>query len=108
LIASIFVYINIFVVVVFGLTFMVSDFTPATARKLIIGSLLLVLLPIIIVALMNVEGENSHRITDLIFMRGGSIGIPVVIGYGIGFGLIMSKLRRMVIGEKMRQEDEGL
>jgi len=105
LVASIFVYFNIFVVAVFGLTFMVSDFTPSTTRKMIIGSLLLVLLPIIIVALMNVEGENSHRITDLIFMRGGSIGIPVVIGYGTLFGLLLSKLRRLLMGERKVEKD---
>ena len=106
MIAAIFVYFNIFVVAVFGLTFMVSDFTPETTRKMIIGSLLLVLLPIIIVALMNVEGDNSHQITDLVFMRGGSIGIPVVIGYGTLVGLLMSKLRRMVVGERKVEQGE--
>ena len=106
MIASIFVYFNIFVVVVFGLTLMFSDFTPATTRKMIIGSALLVLLPITAVAIMNMQGVESHRVDDLIFMRGGALGILVVIGYGIGFGLLMSKLRRMVVGEKKVEQDQ--
>ena len=106
MVASIFVYFNIFVVVVFGLTFMVSDFNPATTRKMIIGSALLVLLPITAVAIMNMQGIESHRVDDLIFMRGGALGILVVIGYGIAFGLLMSKLRRIVVGEKKVEQDE--
>jgi len=108
LVASIFVYFNIFVVAVFGLTFMFSDFTPATTRKMIIGSALLVLLPITAVAIMNMQGIESHRVDDLVFMRGGAPGILVVIGYGIGFGLLMSKLRRMVFGERKSEQDEEL
>ena len=107
MIASIFVYFNIFVVAVFGLTFMVSDFMPSTTRKLIVGSALLILLPIIAVAIMNMQGVESHRVDDLIFMRGGALGILVVIGYGIGFGLIMSKLRALIFGKKHPEESNN-
>lgn len=106
MIASIFVYFNIFVVVAFGLTLMFSDFTPSTTRKLIIGASLLIVLPIVAVGIMNLQGLNSHRVGDLIFMRGGAAGMLVVIGYGISFGLLMSKLRRMVVGEKKVEQGE--
>ena len=84
---------------------MLSDFTPTTTRKLIIGSALLIALPVIAVAIMNLEGEESHRIGDLLFIRGGGIGIPVVIGYGIGIGLIMSKLRAFLFGKKQIEQE---
>jgi hypothetical protein len=79
---------------------MISDFSAATSRKMIVGALLLIILPIIFVVFMNMQGEEGHRIDDLIFMRGGSIGIPVVLGYGISFGLLLSKLRQAVMGSK--------
>lgn len=106
MLASIFVYINLFIVLVFGIILMVSHFTPETTRKLLIASSLLILLPIIAVSIMNMEGEESHRINDLIFMRGGSIGMPVVIGYGIGFGLFLSKLRTLIFGKKIPQQGD--
>lgn len=105
MVAAIFVYINIFIVATFGLTMMFSNFSPLASRNMIIGSILLVILPILFVAFMNVEGEESHWISDLIFMRGGSIGIPVVIGYGIGFGLLLSKLRALIFGKKIPEEN---
>ncbi len=85
---------------------MFSDFTPTTFRKLTIGASLLILLPIIAVAIMNMQGMESHRVDDLIFMRGGATGMLVVIGYGIAFGLLMSKLRAMVAGGKSAEQDE--
>jgi len=85
---------------------MFSDFTPSTSRKLMVGASLLILLPITAVAIMNIQGIESHRVDDLIFMRGGAPGILVVIGYGIAFGLLMSKLRGMLVGEKNVEQDE--
>jgi hypothetical protein len=93
LIASIFVYINIFIVLFFGGILMFANFQPDTFRKLIYGSIALIALPTSVVGILNLLGMQSHRVDDLIFMHGGAVGLLVVIGYGMGLGLALNKLR---------------
>ena len=93
MIATFFIYFNVFIVLLFGVIMMFANFTPATFRKLVYGSVALVALPTGVVGILNQFGMQSHRVDDLIFMHGGAAGLLVVIGYGMGLGLALYKLR---------------
>jgi hypothetical protein len=105
LIASIFVYINIFIVLFFGAILMFANFKPDTFRKLIYGSIALIALPICVVGILNMMGVQSHRVDDLVFMHGGAVGLLVVIGYGLALGLALNKLRTTLFKRKSTVND---
>lgn len=100
MLTTIFEFLNGFIVLFVGGTMMFSDFKPETFRKLCYLAAALIILPIGSIGLLNLMGTSYYWVSDLIFMRGGSIGIPVTFGYGLALGLLLNKLRMAVKGEK--------
>jgi len=96
---KIFMYLNVFIVLFVAGTMMFSDFKPDTFRKLIYLAAAIIFLPVTAVGIANLMGSEAYWISDLLFMRGGGIGIPVTFGYGIALGLMLNKLRRLVTGD---------
>ncbi len=95
----IFVGFNIFILIVFAITMAISNFNAEVRRKLLYGGIALVVLPVVAIAIANAIGFRSHIVEDLVLMRGGGIGIPVVLGYGILVGLALNRVRRLIFGD---------
>lgn len=108
---KIFIYLNIFIVLFVAGTLMFSSFKPETFKKLIYLASAIIILPVLSVAAMNLAGNQIYWVSDLIFMRGGNIGVPVTFGYGIALGLLLNKLWRLIGGggksEKGPEEEQG-
>jgi len=85
-------------------TVMFIDMAPATFKKFIYLAGALILLPIAGVAAINAIGDLEYWVSDLVFMHGGSIGIPVTFGYGLTLGLLLNKLRRLIKGDSKAEE----
>jgi len=98
--------LNGFIVLFLAGTLMFSSFKPRTFRQLALLAAALVTLPIAAVAIENALGGHSYWVSDLIFMRGGSVGIPVVFGYGLSLGLLLNWLRRLISGVKAPEQDD--
>lgn len=101
---TIFEAINVFIVLFIAGTMMFANTVPATFKKLCYLAVALILLPITGVAIAGSMGFEIFWVSDLIFMHGGGIGIPVVLGYGLALGLLLNKLKRLISGGKSENE----
>ena len=107
MLATIFMALNAFIVLFVAGTMMFSNFKPDIFKKLLYLSLGLIILPIAGIAIMNLLGKHIYWVTDLIFMRGGSIGIPVTFGYGIALGLLLNRVRTTLFPRKEGLNEEN-
>jgi len=105
MIVKVFMYLNVFIVFFVAGTMMFSDFKPDTFKKLVYLAAAITLLPIMAIGIANATGSEEYWVTDLIFMRGGSIGIPVTFGYGLALGLLLNKLRMLIKGDKTTETE---
>jgi len=81
-----------------------ANTTPETFKKLCYVAIALVLLPVAGVAIAGTMGFEVFWVSDLVFMHGGGIGIPVVLGYGLALGLFLNKLKQLISGKKGEDE----